>query len=97
MASSVLAPVDLTVDERAQLERWTRRRVSAQALAMRARVVLLAADGLGNTEITRELKIHRNVAGNWRSRFLEHRLDGLLDEPRPGRPRTITDDRVRRW
>jgi transposase len=94
MPSSVLAPVDLTADERAQLESWTRRRTSAQALAMRSWIVLLAADGLNNTEIAAELKIHRNVAGKWRSRFLEHRLDGLLDEPRPGRPRTITDEQV---
>jgi transposase len=94
MPSSVLAPVDLTADERARLESWTRRRTSAQALAMRARIVVLAADGLNNTEIAAELRIHRNVAGKWRSRFLEHRLDGLLDEPRPGRPRTITDEQV---
>jgi transposase len=94
MPSCVLAPVDLTADERARLESWTRRRTSAQALALRARIVLLAADGLNNTEIAAELRIHRNVAGKWRSRFLEHRLDGLLDEPRPGRPRTITDEQV---
>lgn len=94
MPSSVLVPVDLTADERAQLESWTRRRRSAQALAMRSRIVLLAADGLNNTEIARELRIHRNVAGKWRSRFVEQRLDGLLDEPRPGRPRMITDEQV---
>ena len=97
MPSSVLAPLDLTADERARLESWTRRRSSAQALAMRSRIVLLAAQGLNNTEIASELKIHRNVAGKWRSRFLKHRLDGLLDEPRPGRPRTISDERLRRW
>jgi transposase len=56
--------------------------------------VLLAADGRNNIEIARELGIHRNVAGKWRSRFLRDRLDGLVDEPRPGRPRTITDDQV---
>jgi len=94
MPSSLLAPVDLTADERARLESWTRRRTSAQALALRSRIVLLAADGLGNTEIARELGIHRNVAGKWRSRFLAHRLDGLTDEPRPGRPRTIGDEQV---
>src|SRR5215212_756270 len=94
MPSSVLARLDLTVDECAQLESWTRRRSSAQALAMRSRIVLLAAQGLNNTEIASELNIHRNVAGKWRSRFLKHRLDGLLDEPRPGRPRTISDERV---
>jgi transposase len=94
MPFSVLAPIDLTAEERAQLVSWTRRRTSAQALAMRSRIVLLAAQGRNNTEIAAELKIHRNVAGKWRSRFVEHRLDGLLDEPRPGRPRTITDEQV---
>src|SRR4051794_15523087 len=94
MPSSLLAAVALSVDERAQLESWTRRRTSAQALALRSRIVLLAADGLRNTEIAAELGIHRNVAGKWRSRFLEHRLDGLTDEPRPGRPRTVTDAQV---
>src|SRR5215207_3784929 len=94
MPSSVLAPVDLTADERAQLELWTRRRMSAQALAMRARIVLLAAEGLKNTEIAQRLGVSRNMVTTWRSRFAAHRLDGLLDEPRPGRPRTITDDKV---
>jgi transposase len=94
MPSSVLAPLELSAAERAQLESWTRRRTSAQALALRSRIVLLAADERNNSEIARELGIHRNVAGKWRSRFLEHRLDGLTDEPRPGRPRTITDDKV---
>ena len=94
MPSSVLVPFELSVGERAQLEAWTRRRTSAQALAMRSRIVLLAADGLSNTEIADELGIHRNVAGKWRSRFVEHRLDGLTDEPRPGRPRTVTDEQV---
>jgi transposase len=94
MSSSVLAPLELSAAERAQLESWTRRRTSAQALALRSRIVLLAAAGRNNSEIARELGIHRNVAGKWRSRFLEHRLDGLTDEPRPGRPRTITDDKV---
>jgi transposase len=94
MPSSLLAPVELSDDERAQLESWTRRRTSAQALALRSRIVLLAADGLRNTEIAAELGIHRNAAGKWRARFLEHRLDGLTDEPRPGRPRTISDEQV---
>ena len=94
MPSSVLAPLELSAAERGQLESWTRRRTSAQALALRSRIVLLAADGLNNTEIARELGIHRNVAGKWRSRFVEHRLDGLTDEPRPGQPRKITDEMV---
>jgi transposase len=94
MPSSVLAPVVLSAAERGRLESWTRRRTSAQALALRSRIVLLAAEGRNNTEIARELGVHRNVAGKWRSRFLEHRLDGLTDEPRPGRPRMITDEQV---
>src|SRR3954447_976363 len=94
MPSSVLVSVELSAAERAQLESWTRRRTSAQALAMRSRIVLLAADGLNNTEIAGELGIHRNVAGQWRSRFVEYRLDGLGDEPRPGRPRTVSDEQV---
>src|SRR3954463_12007580 len=94
MPSSVLSPVALSAAERAQLESWTRRRTSAQALALRSRIVLLAADGRNNIAIARELGIHRNVAGKWRSRFLQDRLDGLVDEPRPGRPRSISDAQV---
>src|SRR4051812_10589947 len=94
MPSSLLVAVEVRDDERAQWEVWTRRRTSAQALALRSRIVLLAAEGLNNTQIAGRLGIHRNVAGKWRSRFLEHRLDGLTDEPRPGRPRTVTDAQV---
>jgi len=84
----------LSDEERDQLERWTRRRSSAQALALRARVVLLAAEGLKNTEIAERLGISRPPVTKWRNRFVEHRLDGLTDEPRPGRPRMISDERV---
>ena len=94
MPSSLLAPVELSGDERAQLESWTRRRSSAQALALRSRIVLLAAAGRKNTEIASELGVHRNMVAKWRARFLEHRLDGVIDEPRPGRPRTVTDEQV---
>jgi len=94
MPSSLLAPVELTDDERAQLQAWTRRRTSAQALALRSRIVLGAAEGRNNSEIAGELGVHRNMVAKWRSRFLEYRLDGLVDEPRPGRPRTITGDKV---
>jgi len=94
MPSSLLAPIELTAVERARLESWTRRRTSAQALALRSRVVLLAADGLRNTAIAGELGVHRNMVAKWRARFLEHRLDGLSDEPRPGRPRTVSDEQV---
>jgi transposase len=76
------------------LEAWARRPKSAQALAQRSRIVLLAAEGLKNTEIAARLRIHRGMAAKWRSRFAEQRLEGLLDEPRPGRPRTVTDTQV---
>src|SRR3954470_22608206 len=94
MPPNVAVAIELSEDERAQLEAWTRRRTSAQALAQRSRIVLLAAEGLKNTEIADELGVHRAMAAKWRSRFAEQRLDGLTDEPRPGRPRTIGDDKV---
>src|SRR3954468_5364319 len=94
MPANVAVGIELSCEERAQLETWTRRRTSAQALALRSRIVLLAAEGLQNVEIAARLGISRATARVWRARFAEHRLDGLLDESRPGRPRTITDDKV---
>ena len=94
MPSNVAVAIELSDQERSQLEAWTRRRTSAQALAQRSRIVLLAAEGLKNTEIAQRLEIDRGMAAKWRSRFAEHSLDGLTDEPRPGRPRTITDEQV---
>jgi len=84
----------LSDEEREQLQGWARRPKSAQALAQRSRIVLAAAEGLKNTEIAERLGIHRGMAAKWRSRFARDRLDGLLDEPRPGRPRTISDEQV---
>src|SRR3954451_11869049 len=94
MPPNVAVAIELSDQERLQLEAWTRRRTSAQALALRSRIVLAAAEGLKNTEIAERLGINRAMAAKWRSRFAEHRLDGLTDEPRPGRPRTITDEQV---
>ena len=94
MPSPAAAPIELTEDERRVLEAWTRRRTSAAALSQRARIVLACAGGESNTEIGRRLGVHRNTVGLWRRRFLAHRLDGLLDEPRPGQPRRITDEKV---
>jgi transposase len=94
MPSPFAVPIELTADERAQLEGWERRRSSAQALALRSRIVLAAAEGAGNTEIAARLGIAVGSVRKWRKRFAEHRLDGLTDEPRPGRPRTITDAMV---
>jgi transposase len=94
MSNNMATPIELTDEERAQLEAWARRRSSAQALAQRSRIVLLAADGRKNVEIARELGVHRPMVTKWRNRFAELGLDGLVDEPRPGRPRTITDAQV---
>jgi transposase len=84
----------LSEAEREQLETWSRRRTSAQALATRSRIVLAADEGASNTEIASRVGVHRNTVALWRSRFASERLDGLLDEPRPGRPRTISDAQV---
>src|SRR3954447_21095693 len=94
MPNPVAVAVVLDDGEREQLERWARRRSSAQALAWRSRIVLLAAEGLKNTEIAERLDIDHATARKWRNRFGELRLDGLTDEPRPGRPRTISDAQV---
>jgi transposase len=84
----------LSKAEREQLEAWARRPTSAQALAERSRIVLCASEGLKNTQIATRLGLSRHTAAKWRARFAAERLDGLLDEPRPGRPRTITDAQV---
>jgi transposase len=81
-------------EERDMLERWARRPTTAQALAQRARVVLACASGDTNTRVARELRLTKQTVGKWRSRFLATRLDGLLDEPRPGAPRRISDAQV---
>ena len=86
--------VVLTDEERSALERWARRPTSAQRLASRSRIVLAAAEGLSNTEIAERLGVSDATARKWRTRFVAQRLDGLHDEPRPGRPRTVTDDEV---
>jgi transposase len=84
----------LSDEERAQLGSWERRRTSAQALAERSRIVLFAAEGLKNTEIAQRLGVHRGMVTKWRNRFAVDRLDGLCDEPRPGQPRKITDEKI---
>ena len=89
-------PLILDQDERDELERWARRRKTAQGLAMRARIVLLCSEGLNNKEVASQLRTTAQTVGLWRRRFLERRADGLLDEPRPGAPRRIGDDEVER-
>jgi transposase len=88
------AALVLTVEQRAELERWTRRRTTGQALAMRARVVLGCAEGGNNKEVAARLGMSRLTVGRWRSRFIRSGVDGLLDEPRPGAPRKISDAAV---
>jgi transposase len=89
-----LKTLELTVDEREKLETWARRPKTSQRLALRSRIVLAAAAGMENGDIADELKVTRQTVGKWRQRFHENRLDGLVDEPRPGAPRTISDAHV---
>lgn len=95
--SPILRSITLTSQERATLEGWLRRQKTAQALALRARIVLACADEhASNLEVAKRLRIHRVTVGKWRTRFEHKRLDGLLDEPRPGAPRKISDQEVER-
>jgi transposase len=86
----------VSCDEREALERWARRPTTAQALAQRARMILACADGQPNQHVARRERVTRQTVGRWRGRFVRHRLDGLLDGPRPGAPRKITDEHVER-
>jgi len=91
-----IAPLSVTSDERERLQEWARRPKTAQALAQRARLVLECAAGQPNTVVAGKLGITQQTVGKWRQRFLERRLDGLLDEPRPGAPRQVGDAQIER-
>lgn len=91
-----LPPLHLSQEERETLERWSQRRKTAQALALRARLILACAAGRKNGEVAAAFHLTRPTVGKWRARFIERRLDGLLDEPRPGAPRRISDADVER-
>ena len=74
----------LSEDERATLTRWSRRAKTAQALAMRSRIVLLCSEGLPNTHVAQQLGVSRDMVGTWRSRFIARRLEGAPpDQPQP--------------
>lgn len=84
----------LTGEEHQQLTKWARRRKSSQALALRSRIVLACGQGLTNKDVAAEVGCSAPTVTKWRSRFVEHRLDGLVDDPRPGRPATVSVDQV---
>lgn len=89
-----LAELVVSAEDRATLERWTARRKTAQGLALRAQIVLRCSTGCSNSQVARELRITNATVGKWRSRFVAQGVAGLLDEPRSGAPRRITDDQV---
>ena len=86
--------LELTEQEREQLLRWERRRKSSQALALRSRIVLKCAEGRASKDVAEECGVSAATVGKWRRRFCELRLDGLCDDPRPGRPPTVTATQV---
>jgi transposase len=87
-------PLVLTDDERAKLQSWANRPTSSQRLALRARIVLSCAEGKDNQVVAQTLRITTQTVGKWRSRFVQDRLEGLTDEPRPGTPRSINDSQI---
>jgi transposase len=88
------APLVLTDEERQTLQRWSRRAKTSQALALRCKIVLACAEGKTNQAVAEQLGIWPQTVTKWRGRFVRGRLEALSDEPRPGRPRTIADERV---
>jgi len=87
-------PIMLTEEERQKLQQWARRPKTAQRLALRARIVLGCAEGLENRQVARQLRITDQTVCKWRERFRRARLEGLVDEPRPGAPRKVLDTQV---
>lgn len=94
MARGKAVAITLSGTERTELESLTRRRSTAQALALRARIVLMAAEGATNTTIAEQLGVAKHTVGRWRERFARSGVDGLFDEPRPGAPRKIGDEEI---
>jgi len=91
-----LAPLHITNEERSELRGWARRPTTAQAMALRARIVLRCAAGGSNQDVAEDLGVNRITVGKWRRRFVESGLDGLVDAPRPGVERQISDEDIER-
>lgn len=89
-----LPELTLTTEENNRLVEWSRRRTTAQALALRARIVLACAQGTSTDEVAQRLHVIPHTVRKWRKRFIEQRLDGLMDAPRPGQPRKISDAKI---
>jgi transposase len=96
MPSPKLEPLVLSEMETTTLQRWARRPKTSQHLALRSRIVLACGKGVSNTAVAEDLAIQIGTVRKWRTRFLQSRLDGLVDAPRPGAPRTISDEDVER-
>lgn len=90
MPLPIALPIELAPEQRAHLEKTVRKQTAAQREVTRARIVLLAAAGVSNHEIARGLGCSRTTVVTWRGRFFEEGLDGLVDRPRPGRPRSFS-------
>ena len=87
-------PLMLTEEERERLQSLAHRSRSQSLVARRARVVLACAEGLDNKVVAKKLRCSLGMVGKWRARFLESRLEGLYDEPRPGAPRKVSDEQI---
>jgi transposase len=90
------AELKLSNEEREELRRFARRRTIGSAMAMRSKIVLRCASGADNVDVAEELGLSQSMVSKWRRRFIERGLEGLLDEPRVGRPRPVTDADVER-
>ncbi|SDK39783.1 helix-turn-helix domain-containing protein, partial [Aliiruegeria lutimaris] len=94
MVGRVADEVILSADERSFLEAQIRRHKAPRSLSDRCRMILLCAEGLQSKEVGARLGVHEHTVGKWRRRFVKDRIEGLTDEYRPGRPRTVSDAQV---
>src|SRR5437867_10516404 len=87
-------PILLSAADRIQLPAFTRSQTLPHGLVRRARLILLSVDGMPNTEIAKKLDLSQQIISKWRKRFLQHGISGLYSELRPGKPRSIADEKV---